>query len=70
MAPKNLYPAAVLDAERAVAHFLKVAKSEFAVDPNRIGVAGDSAGGNLATVVAQRLRTRKDLPKLKVFICF
>jgi len=66
MGPEHPYPAAVEDAERAVVHFLKVAENEFGINSNRIGVAGDSAGGNLATVVAQRLRKRKDLPKLKM----
>ena len=55
LAPEHPYPAAVQDAvaatEWAAAH-----ADELGADPGRLAVAGDSAGGNLAAVVAQLAR--------------
>jgi acetyl esterase len=55
LAPEHRYPAAVDDAEAA---FRWVAEHPDAIgaDPARLGIGGDSAGGNLAAVVARRLR--------------
>jgi acetyl esterase len=55
LAPEHPYPAAVDD---AVAGFraLSADAGRLGIDPRRIGVAGDSAGGNLSAVVARRLR--------------
>ena len=50
-APKNRFPAAVHDA-RAGIQFLRSKGAGMGVDPNRIGVMGDSAGGHLASLVA------------------
>lgn len=38
---------------------------EFGIDPSRLAVGGDSAGGNLAAVLAQEW-TRRDRPKLRL----
>ncbi|MGH9645874.1 MAG: alpha/beta hydrolase, partial [Bryobacteraceae bacterium] len=51
LAPEHKYPAAVEDAYSATRYIAEHA-AEFGVDPNRIAVGGDSAGGNLATVVS------------------
>jgi acetyl esterase len=54
-APEHRFPAAADDAMHAVKWVFDRA-DEIGVDPRRIAVGGDSAGGNLATVVALRSR--------------
>jgi acetyl esterase/lipase len=56
LAPEHRFPAAIEDVEAATVHFLTSAHRNYSVDPMKVAVVGDSAGGNLATVVAQRLR--------------
>lgn len=55
--PEHPYPAAVDDAYAATQWVAAVGR-ERGVDPTRLAVAGDSAGGNLATVVALLCRDR------------
>jgi acetyl esterase/lipase len=45
------YPAAVYDAKAAV-QFIRAKAAEFDLDPERIGLVGDSAGAHLAALVA------------------
>jgi acetyl esterase len=54
-APEHRFPAAVDDALAAV-RWAARAPEVLGIDPARIAVAGDSAGGNLAAVVAQQTR--------------
>jgi acetyl esterase len=63
LAPEHKYPAAVEDAY-AAAKYVAEHAAEFGVDANRIAVGGDSAGGNLATVVSLLSRDRGG-PRLK-----
>lgn len=53
LAPEHPYPAPVDDALAAFADVVARA-AEFGAAPDRVAVGGDSAGGNLAAVVAQQ----------------
>jgi acetyl esterase len=56
LAPEHPWPAAVEDGEAVLAAVADGAASDLGVDPARVVVAGDSAGGFLATVLARRAR--------------
>ena len=56
LAPEAQHPAAVEDASRALQWLLRDGPS-LGADRSRVAVAGDSAGGNLAAVLARRFRS-------------
>jgi acetyl esterase len=57
LAPEHKFPAAVEDSIAAVA-WVAANGSTLGIDPQKLVVAGDSAGGNLAAVVALAARER------------
>ena len=55
LAPEHPFPAAVDDAVAAY-RWVHDHAAELSIEPGRVGVMGDSAGGNLAAVIAQVTR--------------
>ncbi|XP_028619475.1 arylacetamide deacetylase [Grammomys surdaster] len=68
LAPKYHFPRQFEDVYRSLRWFLQEDILEkYGVDPRRVGVSGDSAGGNLAAAVTQQLLQDPDIKiKLKV----
>lgn len=50
LAPQHIWPAQIEDAKAAV-RWLRANAARFALDPNRIGVFGASAGGHIASIL-------------------
>ncbi|NNU42770.1 alpha/beta hydrolase [Ramlibacter montanisoli] len=61
LGPEHRFPAAVDDA-LAATRWVRSQARELKLDPARLAVGGDSAGGNLAAVVALSAREAGDLP--------
>ncbi|NXX85134.1 AAAD deacetylase, partial [Urocolius indicus] len=72
LAPKHRFPAQFEDVYSVTKFFLQTkVLSQYRVDPARVAVAGDSAGGNLAAAVAQQLLEDAEVEnKLKVQALF
>jgi acetyl esterase/lipase len=65
LAPAHPYPAALDDAEAAL-EWVAADADALGIDPLRLGVAGDSAGANLAAALALRVRDSGGGPRLRV----
>src|SRR5271165_5762624 len=55
LAPEHRFPAAISDGYAAMTWALGHAE-EFGIDPERVAIGGDSAGGTLAAVICQMIR--------------
>lgn len=67
LTPEHVFPAALDDVETVLAYVRK-AGAELGVDPSRLAIGGDSAGGQLATVAARRQRDAATPLDLQVLI--
>src|SRR5207248_2254607 len=68
LAPEHPFPAAIEDAA-VVTSWIAGNAAELHVDPERIVVAGDSAGATIAAVVCQRAREEGPRIALQVLLC-
>ncbi|MET2826955.1 alpha/beta hydrolase [Mesorhizobium shangrilense] len=61
LAPEHKFPAAIEDCQASLS-FMRIHADDLGIDALRIAVAGDSAGGNLATVLCLLCREEKAAP--------
>lgn len=65
LAPEHPFPVPINDGITAF-RYIASHPDEFGVDPKRLAVGGDSAGGNLAAVVAQQTKFDQHSPMLQL----
>jgi acetyl esterase/lipase len=69
LGPEHRFPCAVDDAMAAIRH-VSARAQDFGIDPTRLGVCGDSAGGTLAAVCCQLLALGEGpRPALQLLLC-
>lgn len=68
LSPEARFPQAVMEAAAVVRHIASHAPA-WGVDPGRLLLGGDSAGGNLALATALALRAQPDAPALTGLVC-
>jgi acetyl esterase/lipase len=61
LAPEHKFPAAMEDCYQATTWVMSHA-DDLGLDPDRIGIVGDSAGGTLAVLVCQKIREARKRP--------
>jgi acetyl esterase/lipase len=69
LAPEHPYPAAFDDLDRAVGWLRAGGAAAYRLDPARLAIAGDSAGGHLAAVGARRARDAGEPYACQVLAC-
>ncbi|XP_051844473.1 arylacetamide deacetylase-like 3 [Antechinus flavipes] len=67
MVPDHKHPVPLNDCITATIYFLRTLDT-YGVDPSRVILCGDSAGGTSATSICQMLVTQPDLPKIRAQI--
>lgn len=68
LAPEHPFPAALEDCARGLEHLRRRAR-DYGVDPRRLVLAGDSAGGALAAALARTEAAAGRPPLLQLLIC-
>ncbi|UJR28171.1 hypothetical protein I4U23_009424 [Adineta vaga] len=72
LAPENPFPAGLDDCYTVTKHILEHGSSaKYRIDTNRVAIAGDSAGGNFAAVIAMRFANNpvsEYKPRLQILI--
>lgn len=69
LAGQARYPACVEDVEAAV-QFVKTHARDYRVDPDKVALSGDSAGGHIVDMVAVRATPDKPERQLAAVVCF
>ncbi|EGT36150.1 hypothetical protein CAEBREN_09824 [Caenorhabditis brenneri] len=64
LSPETVFPGGIQDCEAAIEYFFEFGNAKFGVNTSKVVIMGDSAGGNLATVIAQRRAARNASPEL------
>lgn len=67
LAPETKFPVAI-DRVEALMLWLKANGRDWRIDPDRLAIGGDSAGGNFAAAVCLRLRDRGELGVVKAIL--
>jgi acetyl esterase len=69
LSPEHPYPAAFEDLERAVGWLRDSGATRYGLDPTRLAIGGDSAGGHLTAVATRRARDRGEHYAYQVLAC-